>query len=111
MNLEIEAAKTEDGVFYRVHFTVEDNRGSNETIRLNIPEQLVTEDFLELDIVRRVRNTIALVLLHELDESLYLDGQRVYDTHGHQEDPEEISYSCLCSSYMCEHSQGKGLIQ
>lgn len=63
----------------------------------------MTED----DFLRAVRNTVAFVALHELDEAFLVDGVRMFEPHiysdpwsPYRNDPAE---PCVCKAATCEH--------
>lgn len=64
---------------------------TNDETRLDAPENIV---------VRAARNLVALIMLHELDERLYLDDKRFYDPH-HKSKTDFVC--CLCPEFPCEH--------
>ncbi len=108
MNLAIRAAKRNDGgITYTIKFGVKSNKPPFGWVRLSATWGLNPEGLAELDIVRYVRNAIAYVMLHELDESLKLDGKIVAVPH--RVDPEDgiimTIPPCMCVTYMCAHRE------
>lgn len=105
MDIVIEFEKHNAGIQYAVNFSIKSNVAPFEWIRLKMMDYFAPEGKSELDIVRQIRNSIAFVLLHELDESLRLDGKVVSVPHVYdEEDGDYVTVkACLCNIYTCFH--------